>query len=100
MTENPKIGVPVRPLNPSGFVGQKSGPETSLRAALAEGDENQVFPVRCNDKEEMPFGRVMACYGRGKTSGFTTFTGWPAAKAKIWSTAAPNVLAPERAENG
>src|SRR3954469_12006651 len=29
-------------------------------------------------------------YGRGKTSGFTTFTGWPAAKARIWSTAAPN----------
>src|SRR3954449_2349108 len=38
----------------------------------------------------MPLGEAMPAYGRGKTSGFTTFTGWPAAKARIWSTAAPN----------
>ena len=91
MTENLKIGVPVHVANPSGFVAQKSGPETSLRATLAGGDEKQVFFVSCCDKEEMPFGGVKASgYGRCKTSGFITFTGWPAAKARIWSTATPD----------
>src|SRR3712207_3014771 len=56
MTGNHKIGVSVRLANPSGFVAQKNRPETNFRAALAEGDEKQVFFVRCNDKEEMPFG--------------------------------------------
>src|SRR3954454_19634106 len=51
-TENLKIGVSVQLPNPSGFVGQKSGPETNLRAAMAEGNEKQVFSVRCNDKEK------------------------------------------------
>ena len=55
-TENLKIGVSVHLANPSGFVGQKSGPETNLRAALARGDEKQVFFVRSNSEEEMPFG--------------------------------------------
>ena len=64
-TENLKIGVSVQLPNPSGFVGQKSGPETNLRAALAEGNEKQVFFVRCTDKEKMPFGGVKASgYGR------------------------------------
>src|SRR5215212_6142079 len=60
MTENLKNGVPVHVPNPSGFVAQKSGPKTNLPATPAGGDEKQVFPVRCNDKEEMPFGGVMA----------------------------------------
>src|SRR3954452_8621638 len=60
MTESPKIQVPAHPLNPSGFDVQKGRRETNLRAVLAEGDEKQVFPVRSNDKEEMPLGEVMA----------------------------------------
>src|SRR3954471_9979809 len=60
MTENLKNGVPVHLANPPWFVAQKSGPETSLRATPAGGDEKQVFPVRSNDKEEMPLGEVMA----------------------------------------
>ena len=96
MTENPKIEVPVRPPNPSGVVAQKSGPGMNLRVTPTRDGEKQVFFVRCNDKEKTPLGGVMAAvgdgsgYGRGKTSGFTPFTGWPAAKARIWSTAAPN----------
>ena len=57
-TENLKIGVSVHIANPSGFVAQKSRPETNLPATPAGADEKQVFPVRCNDKEEMPFGAV------------------------------------------
>jgi hypothetical protein len=45
MTENLKSGVSVHLANPAGFVAQKSRPETSLRAALAGGDEKQVFFV-------------------------------------------------------
>ncbi len=76
MTENLEIGVSVRLANPSGFVAQKNKPETNLRTALAGGDEKQVFSVRRNDKEQMPFGGVeVSGYGRCKTSGFTTFTG-------------------------
>src|SRR5689334_15028659 len=56
MTENLKIGVSVHLLNPSGFVAQKSRPETNLPAALAEGDGKQMFFVRFNDKENMLFG--------------------------------------------
>src|SRR3954466_13830980 len=59
MTENLKIGVSVHIANPSWFVAQKSGPETDLRAPLARGDEKQMFPVRSNDKEEMPLGEAM-----------------------------------------
>jgi hypothetical protein len=43
MTENLKIGVSVHLTNSSGFVAQKSGPETNLCAVLAEGDEKQVL---------------------------------------------------------
>jgi len=56
MTENLKIGVSVRLANPSWFVAQKSRPETDVRAALAEGDEKQVFFARRNDKEDIPLG--------------------------------------------
>src|SRR4051794_36465505 len=80
MTENLANGVSVHLTNSSGFVAQKSGPETNLRAPLARGDEKQVFFVRsrvlrgetsrkagcgksarpvCNDKEEMPLGEAM-----------------------------------------
>jgi hypothetical protein len=91
MTENPKIGVPVRPPNPSGVIAQKSGPGMNLRVTPTRDDENQVFFVRCSDKEKMRIGGVRARgYGPCKTSGFITFTGWPAAKARIWSTAAPS----------
>ena len=38
--------------NPSGLVGQKSGPETNLRAALAGGNEKRVFFVRYGEKEK------------------------------------------------
>src|SRR5215207_7437933 len=41
MTENPKIGVSAPLLNPSGFVAQKSRPETNLPATPARGDENK-----------------------------------------------------------
>src|SRR4051795_8931142 len=60
MTENLANGVSVHLTNSSGFVAQKSGPETNLRAPLARGDEKQVFFVRCNDKEKTPLGGVMA----------------------------------------
>ena len=43
---NLKTGVSAQLPNPSGFVGQKSGPETNLHAALAGGNEKQVFFVR------------------------------------------------------
>jgi len=46
MTENLKNGVSVHIANPSGFIAQKSGPETNLRAASAGSDEKQVFFVR------------------------------------------------------
>src|SRR3954447_8654418 len=45
MTESLKNGVSVHLTNSSGFVAQKSGPETNLRAPLARGDEKQVFSV-------------------------------------------------------
>ena len=60
MTENLEIGVSVHLANPSGFVAQKNGPERNLRAALAGGDEKQVFFVRFSDKENMLFGGVKA----------------------------------------
>src|SRR4051812_29629017 len=60
MTENLEFRVPVHLLNPAGFVAQKSGPETNLCAALAGGDEKQVFSVRSNDKEKRPPGEAMA----------------------------------------
>src|SRR3954466_1886638 len=59
MTENLANGVSVHLTNSSGFVAQKSGPKTNLRAPLARGDEKQVFFVRSNDKEEMPLGEAM-----------------------------------------
>src|SRR3954454_19979711 len=59
MTEKLKNGVPVHQANPAEFVAQKSGLETNLPATPAEGDENQVFFVRSNDKEEMPLGEAM-----------------------------------------
>src|SRR3954451_4583328 len=59
MTENLEFRVPVHVRKPSGFVAQKCGPETDLRAPLARGDEKQVFFVRSNDKEEMPLGEAM-----------------------------------------
>src|SRR4051794_20420708 len=59
MTENLEFRVPVHVRKPSGFVAQKSGPETDLRAPLARGDEKQVFFVRSNDKEEMSLGEAM-----------------------------------------
>jgi hypothetical protein len=46
MTENLKNGFSVHLINPSGFVARKNRPETNFRAALAEGDEKQVFFVR------------------------------------------------------
>jgi hypothetical protein len=45
MTENLKIRVSAHLINPSGFVAQKSRPETNLLAALDRGDEKQVFAV-------------------------------------------------------
>jgi hypothetical protein len=51
MTESLKIQVPAHPLNPSGFDAQKGRRETNLRAALAGGDEKQVFFVTTNGKE-------------------------------------------------
>src|SRR3954454_15273134 len=71
-TGNLKIGVSVQLPNPSGFVGQRSGPETNLRAALAEGNEKQVFFVRFSDKENMLFGGVKASgSGYGPLAGKT-----------------------------
>jgi hypothetical protein len=43
MAENLKNGVSAHLSNPPGFVAQKNGPETNLRAALARGDEKQVL---------------------------------------------------------
>src|SRR3954453_13812486 len=60
MTGNLKKAVSVHLANPAGFVAQKNRPETNLCAALAGGDEKQVFPVRSNDKGKMPLGEVMA----------------------------------------
>src|SRR3954462_3710769 len=59
LTANLKIGVYVPLLNTSGFVVQKSRPETNFPSPPAGGDGKQVFFVRSNDKEEMPLGEAM-----------------------------------------
>src|SRR4051794_23914462 len=73
MTENLKIGVSVHLLNPSGFVAQKNRPETNRRAALAGGDEKQVFAVTLRRRHHDVKNGVTACSASKADPGCSSF---------------------------
>src|SRR4051795_11740877 len=73
MTENLKNGVSVHLANPSWFVAQKSGPETNFRAALARGDEKQVFAVTLRRRHRDVKNGVTACSASKADPGCSSF---------------------------
>src|SRR3954466_6845614 len=73
MTENLKNGVPVHLFNPSGFVAQKSGPETNLWTTPAGGDEKQVFAVTLRRRHRDVKNGVTACSASKADPGCSSF---------------------------
>src|SRR3954466_3826405 len=73
MTENLKNGVPVHLFNPSGFVAQKSGPETNLWTTPAGGDEKQVFAVTLRRRHHDVKNGVTACSASKADPGCSSF---------------------------
>src|SRR3954466_8066418 len=73
MTENLEFRVPVHLANPSGFVAQKSRPETNLPTTPAGGDEKQVFAVTLRRRRHDVKNGVTACSASKADPGCSSF---------------------------